>query len=410
MKSLLIFLFCFFFAATSSYDLRVKTGDEVFIEKYLGMIKGKRVGIITNQSGTLQNGKHIVDIFASLADVKVVAIFAPEHGIRGVIPAGKTVDDSVDEKTKIPLYSLYGKITKPTPEMLRGIDVLIYDIQDVGARFYTFISTLDLTLEAAAENNIKYIVLDRPDMLRADLVDGPVLDDSLRSFIGIQLIPSVYGMTPSELATMINDEHWLKNGVKANLTVIKMENYERKMWYDETGLKWITPSPNLPNMNAVENYPGLVLLEGTNISEGRGTEYPFENIGAPFIDSQKLIYLLEQQQLPGVRFEPIDFTPHSLPRASEPKYDGTLCHGIKITVTDRNIFEPVKMGVTIIWAIHKLYPDSLRFRDTVFDRLSGTKQVRLVLMSGDSPKTIFSKWNDGIENFLKIREKYLIYK
>ncbi len=419
----LILLSSYVLTARCLCQSRIITGDEVFVEKYLSLIEGKNVGIITNQTGFLprvqlpnnesslgQDRRHIVDVLSKIPSVKVVAIFAPEHGIRGDSPAGGSVADSIDEKTGIRIYSLYGKMTKPTPEMLKRIDVLIYNIQDVGARFYTFISTLDLTLEAAAENHVKYIVLDRPDMVRADLVDGPILVDSLRSFVGIQPIPSVYGMTPGEFATMINDEHLLTNGVKANLTVIKMENYKRSMWYDQTGLDWITPSPNLPDLNSIEVYPGNVLLEGTNVSEGRGTEHPFETIGAPFIDSQKLLDLLDQHHLGGVKFEAVEFTPHPLPWASEPKYNGELCHGVKITVIDRDIFKPVEMGVTLIWAIHKLYPDGFRFHDAEFDRLSGRTNLRTDLMAGKSLDRILGEWNKEIRNFEKIRAKYLLYK
>jgi len=203
-------LFAVAFALQVHAQGRVKTGDEVFVEKYLGLIKGKGVGIITNHSGTLQDGRHIADVLAKLPDVRVVALFGPEHGIRGTTSDGKPIENTVDQQTGIPVYSLFGQTFKPTPEMLKGIDVLIYDIQDVGVRFYTFISTLDLSLEAAAENHIRFIVLDRPDMLRADFVDGPVLIDSLSSFVGIQPIPSVYGMTPGEFATMINEAHMLK--------------------------------------------------------------------------------------------------------------------------------------------------------------------------------------------------------
>jgi uncharacterized protein YbbC (DUF1343 family) len=415
--SLLIFLYAFPLAFSSPGQSRVKTGDEVFVENHLEMIKGKKVGIITNQSGILQaadsahrNGRNIIDVLSNLPGTKVVAIFAPEHGIRGVQSAGEYTNDSVDERTGIRIYSLYGKTTKPSPAMLKGINVLIYDIQDVGARFYTFVSTLDLTLEAAAENHIKYIVLDRPDMLRADLIDGPILVDSLRSFVGIQPIPGVYGMTPGELATMINDEHMLKDGVKADLTVIKMKNYERRMWYDETGLKWIKPSPNLPDMNSIELYPGSVLIEGTNISEGRGSEHPFESVGAPFIDSQRLVRLLARQHISGAKFDPVEFTPHSFPWASKPKFDGELCHGVKITVVDRNIFKPVEMGVILVWAIYKLYPHEFRFDAANFDRLCGTRDIRLALTSGKSPKMIFTKWNTGMVEFEKLHAKYLLYK
>ena len=411
MKFILVmFLFIFLFISFSLCQSRVKAGDEVFVEKYLGLIKGKRIGIITNQSGVLRDGRHVIDVLAKDPDTKVIGIFTPEHGLRGAASAGQSVNDTLDESTGIRIFSLYGKTTKPTPEMLKGIDILIYDIQDVGSRFYTFISTLDLTLEAAAENHIKYIVLDRPDMLQANLIDGPVLIDSLRSFVGIQPIPSIYGMTPGELATMINDEQMLNGGVKADLTVIKMENYKRSLWYDQTGLKWITPSPNLPDMNSVEVYPGNVLIEATNISEGRGTTHPFENVGAPFIDSEKLIELLKMQGIAGVKFEPITFTPQPLPWAAKPKYSGELCHGVKITVIDRDNFKPVEMGVTIVWAIHKLYPGEFKFNAAAFDRLCGTPNVRQELIAGKSPSTIFLEWNRGLKVFEKRRAEYSFYK
>ncbi len=389
---------------------QVKAGDDVFVAKYLNLIKGKTVGIITNQSGRLQDGKYLVDVLAKIPDVKVVGLFAPEHGIRGEASAGAKVSGSVDAKTGIPIYSLYGQTKKPTPKMLKGIDVLIYDIQDVGTRFYTFISTLYLSMEAAAENHVEFIVLDKPDMLRPDMVDGPVLADSLESFVGIQPIPSVYGMTPGELATMFNDNGMLKGGVKANLRVIRMTGYRRDMWYDQTGLKWVTPSPNLRDMNAVELYPGMVLIEATNTTEGRGTNHPFEKIGSPYINSNQLVALLEKQHVPGVEFKPTSFTPRPLPGASEPKYTGKLCHGIMMNVTDRNIFRPVEWGVTVVWALHKLYPEKFKFRDEYFDLLAGTTTVRKMITAEDTPGEIIASWQAGTKRFEKMREKYLLYK
>ena len=403
-------LFAVAFALQVHAQGRVKTGDEVFVEKYLGLIKGKGVGIITNHSGTLQDGRHIADVLAKLPDVRVVALFGPEHGIRGTTSDGKPIENTVDQQTGIPVYSLFGQTFKPTPEMLKGIDVLIYDIQDVGVRFYTFISTLDLSLEAAAENHIRFIVLDRPDMLRADFVDGPVLIDSLSSFVGIQPIPSVYGMTPGEFATMINEAHMLTGGIKADLQVVRMENYKRSMWYDQTGLKWVKPSPNLPDMNAVEVYPGSVLIEATNVSEGRGTDHPFETIGAPFIDGKKLASLMNAQHLTGVKYEPTVFTPHSYPWANEPKYEGQRCYGVKIIVTNRNIFKPVEAGVYLVWAIKEVAPEKFKFYPQEFDRLAGTPKVRLQLDAGESPKKIISEWVKESKKFEKLRAKYLLYK
>ncbi len=398
------------FAIQVAAQERVKTGDEVFVQKYLNLIEGKSIGIITNQSGEMQDGRHIVDVLAHVPGIKLVALFAPEHGIRGKASAGEDISSGIDKQTGVPVYSLYGKTKKPTPQMLKGIDVLIYDIQDVGTRFYTFISTLDYCLEAAAENHIKFIVLDKPDMLRADLVDGPTLVDSLRSFVGIQPIPSVYGMTPGELATMMNDDGMLKGGVKADLTVIRMENYRRNMWYDETGLKWIVPSPNLPDMNAVEVYPGNVLLEATNVSEGRGTEHPFEIIGAPYVDSGKLVSLLDKQRLSGVTFQPAEFIPRALPAAGQPKYLGELCHGVKVVVTGRDSLKPVEMGVSIVWAIRKLYPQKFKFIPSYFDKLAGTSSVRSMLEDGTPPVEIFASWRNDNKRFESLREKYLLYR
>ncbi len=409
-RSLSILILLFSVALNVPAQQRVKTGDEVFVEKDLNLIKGESIGIITNQSGEMQDGRHIVDVLSKLPGVKLVALFSPEHGIRGKASAGEEVSSGFDKKTGVPVYSLYGKTKKPTPQMLKGIDVLIYDIQDVGTRFYTYISTLDYCLEAAAENHIKFIVLDKPDMLRANLVDGPVLVDSLRSFVGIQPIPSVYGMTPGELATMMNNGGMLEGGVQAELAVVRMENYKRNMWYDETGLKWVTPSPNLPDMNAVEVYPGNVLLEATNVSEGRGTKHPFETIGAPYIDSKKLISLLKSQNLEGVTFRPFEFAPRSFPWAVKPKYEGELCHGIKVIVTGRDSFKPVETGVTIVWAIRKLYPGEFKFIPSYFDRLAGTSSVRSMLENGATPDKIFASWQNDIRKFDILREKYLLYR
>ncbi len=413
MRKLLLLFIPLFVAFSVSPILargKVKTGDEVLVEKYLSLIKGKTVGIITNQSGRLPDGRHIIDVLDKIPGVKLVALFGPEHGIRGKASAGEAVSSNVDKKTGVPNYSLYGKTRKPTPQMLKGIDVLLYDIQDVGVRFYTFISTLDLSLEAAAENHIEFIVLDRPDMLRSNLVDGPLLVDSLRSFIGIQPITSVYGMTPGEFATMINDAHMLKGGVKADLKVIKMENYHRDMWYDQTGLKWITPSPNLPDMNAVIVYPGNVLFEATNVSEGRGTKHPFELIGAPFINSGNLVKLLDEQHVPGVRYEPVEFTPHTFPWAIKPKYEGEVCHGVRITVTRRNVFRPVEAGVTLVWAIHKLYPDQFKLRKEGFDLRAGNPEVRTMIEEGKTPKEIIAAWQPGMKKFEEFRKQFLLYK
>jgi uncharacterized protein YbbC (DUF1343 family) len=395
---------------------RVKTGIELLLEKHFDLIKGKNVGIITNHTGRLPDGRHIVDVLHERADVKVVALFGPEHGIRGDAPDGRSIEHGVDTKTGIKVYSLYGKITKPTDEMLKGIDVLIFDIQDVGVRFYTYTSTMSLAMEAAAEHNLKYIVLDRPNPIRGVSVEGAVVHDSLKSFIGIQSIPVAHGMTIGELAKMFNEEGWLKNGVKADLTVIPIEHWKRTMWFDETGLPWVNPSPNMMALSTAIVYPGACFIEGTNLSEGRGTSNPFEYIGAPFIEGTKLATELNASKLPGVTFLPIEFTPMDIATVTtNPKYEGQKCGGVYIKVTDRNEFEPVKMGIYFLHALKKLYPNDFRWRESrsggalYIDKLTGTVTVRDMIDAGKKPWEITVLWHDELKKFKTIREKYLLY-
>ena len=389
---------------------KVKVGADVLIEKRFDLIKGKRVGIVCNHTALLSDGGHLVDVLYGRPDVKVVALFGPEHGIRGDAPDGKSIEHGMDAKTHVPVYSLYGKTTKPTDEMLKGVDVLVFDIQDIGARFYTFISTLSLAMEAAAEHHIPYIVLDRPNPIRGTWVEGPIREDSLKSFVGLQPIPVVHGMTVGELATMFNQEHWLKNGVKANLTVVKMEGWRRGMWYDETGIQWVRPSPNMPTMKTAVVYPGACLIEGTNVSEGRGTERPFEYLGAPWIDGKKLSDELNSHKLPGVKFVAVQFTPVDIERVTvDPKFEGQNCGGILINVTDRNVYEPLRTGVCLVSALKKLYPNDFAFRTQRFDRLMGVSWVREMINAGKSPEEITKRWRQDEEEFKELREKYLLY-
>ncbi|MCX8009856.1 MAG: DUF1343 domain-containing protein, partial [Ignavibacteria bacterium] len=356
------------------------------------------------------SGEHIVDFLHKTKKVTIKAIFGPEHGFRGDIPDGRSIENFQDEKTGIQVYSLYGKVRKPTPEMLDGIEVLIFDIQDVGARFYTYISTLSNCLEAAAENKIKFIVCDRPNPIGGLEVDGPILKSHLKSFVGIQPIPIQHGMTIGELAKMFNEELWLENKVKADLEIITVKNLTRNMLFDETGLKWIKPSPNMVNLDAAILYPGLCLIEGTNISEGRGTQNPFLWIGAPYIESEKLISELNKYHLPGITFNPIEFTPQSIPNMStSPKYKDTKCYGIEIRITDREKVEAVKLGLTLIYTIRNLFKEKFEFRLKSFNNLVGDEKIT-EMISNDIPlQTILTSWQQELESFKKIREKYLLY-
>ncbi|MCX6144677.1 MAG: DUF1343 domain-containing protein [Ignavibacteriales bacterium] len=390
---------------------QVKTGADLLFEKYFHLIQGKNVGLVTNHSALLSNGKHLADALHEDKRTNLVILFGPEHGVRGDAPAGATIRDDIDKKTGVTVYSLYGSINKPTKEMLKGVDVLIFDLQDVGVRFYTYISTLSYAMEAAAENNIPYIVLDRPNPIRGTWVEGFNREDSLRSFVGLHPIAIAHGMTIGELATMYNNEGWLKNGIKANLIVVKMEGWKRSMWYDQTGLNiWTKPSPNLPTLESCIVYPGTCFFEGVNISEGRGTERPFEMIGAPYIDGAKWAKMLNDYKLNGVTFEPIEFTTRSIENAVQhPKYEGQKSGGVFVKVTDRDSFEPVKAAVYMLAAAKRLYPDSLRWRDRSIDRLSGTPNFRKAIDAGMAPEKIVEMWKESVENFEAIRVMHLLY-
>ncbi len=388
---------------------KVKTGADVLVSEKLDLIKGKRVGLIVNHTAVLSNGKHLVDALNENNEVIVAALFGPEHGVRGDTTGA--VEDAIDQKTGIPLFSLYGKTYRPSKEMLEGIDVLIYDIQDVGARFYTYISTLGHVMEAAAENEIPIIVLDRPNPIRTDYIDGPVTDDTMKSFVAYAKIPIAYGVTIGELADMYNDESWLANDLKADLTVLKMKGWKHNMWYDQTGLTWIKPSPNMPFLSTAVVYTGTCLFEGTNVSEGRGTDKPFELIGSPWIDAAKVASELNSLNISGVEFEVQKYTPTIRPgNVRPPKYNDELCNGIYLKITDRDKFEPVKTGIYLLWSIKKNHPDKFEWRINSIDRLSGTVQVRKMLDGGKSPEEIFSTWEKNLNIFKAIREKYLLYQ
>ena len=390
---------------------QVKTGADLLFQKYFHLIQGKNVGLVTNHSALLSNGKHLADALHEDKRTNLVVLFGPEHGFRGNAPDGDAIQDSIDKKTGVRTYSLYGTINKPTKEMLKGVDVLLFDLQDVGVRFYTYISTLSYAMEAAAENNIPFIVLDRPNPIRGTWIEGFNREDSLRSFVGLHPIVIAHGMTIGELATMYNNEGWLKNGIKAHLTVVKMEGWNRSMWYDQTGLKiWTKPSPNLPTLKSCVVYPGTCFFEGVNISEGRGTEKPFEMIGAPYIDGTKWAKMLNEYKLNGVTFEPIEFTTRSIENAVQhPKYEGQKSGGVFIKVTDRDSYEPVKVAVYMLAAAKKLYPDSLRWREHSIDRLSGTPKFRKAIDAGMAPGKIVEMWKESVGNFEAMRVMHLLY-
>ncbi len=388
---------------------RVRFGAEMIVEKHLELLAGKRVGIICNHTSLLPNGTHLVDTLISLG-VKVTALFGPEHGIRGMSAAGVKVERDFDAKTKLPVYSLYGKEKKPTPEMLQNVDMLLFDIQDVGARFYTYASTMAYAMEAAAENNKSFVVLDRPNPVNGIDIEGPVLDSAFKSFVGLFPIPIRHGLTLGELAKMIVGEKWLGEKSNVDLTVIPMEGWKREMWYNETGLPWIPSSPNMKTLATATVYPGTCLFEGTNVTEGRGTLKPFEYIGAPWIDADTFSVKLHQLNIPGVRFEPIQFIPQADSIAvPNPKYKGVECGGVFVHITNRTTFQPVHAALNMLLTILELYSDKLQFQPSSFDRLAGTSEFRASLLN-DNSNALSDKVEQSLIQYREMRERYILYK
>ncbi|WP_226643666.1 exo-beta-N-acetylmuramidase NamZ domain-containing protein [Mesobacillus subterraneus] len=389
-----------------SQDLKkFKVGAEALLEDHRDLIEGKRVGLITNPTGVDQNLNSVVDLLFNDPDVELTALYGPEHGVRGSAQAGAYVEYYIDEKTQLPVYSLYGKTKKPTPDMLENVDVLLFDIQDVGTRFYTYIYTMAYAMEAAKENDIPFIVLDRPNPLGGVKVEGPVLESEYKSFVGNYEIPLRHGMTVGELAMLFNKEF----NIGADLTVVEMDRWKRTMNYDETPLEFVMPSPNMPTLDTAFVYPGAALIEGTNVSEGRGTTKPFELIGAPFINSDDLSAELNSLNLPGVKFRAASFTP------TFSKHAGQLSHGIQIHITDHESFEPIVTGLHIVKTIHDLYPEDFKFRAedskgiSFFDLLTGNGWIREEIEAGTSVEEIQAMWQDELKEFKQVREKYLLY-
>lgn len=391
-------------------DKRVKIGAERLFEKeYFQLIKGKRIGLITNHTGVLPNNEHLVDLLHENPETDLKLLFGPEHGIRG--EQDTHVADSKDTKTGLPVISLYGKIQKPTPEMLEQVDILIFDIQDIGARYYTYIRTMLFAMEAAAENNLPYIVLDRPNPIGGIEFAGPI-GEPFNEVTNIESLPVVHQMTIGELATMFNREREKAGKSPADLKVISLENYHRKSYFEETGLPWIKPSPNMLNLTTALLYPATCLLEGTNISEGRGTLQPFEFIGAPWIKADKLSELLNSYNLPGVRFSPESFKPDSLVdgiKIYPPKFMGQEIPAVKISITNRDELKPVELGIYVLYALKSQYPDEFEWKEKRIDHLLKTSTVRELLDKGQSPEFIIGEWKEELEHFQKQREKYLLY-
>lgn len=354
-------------------------------ELYLPLLKEKNVGVVANQASTFA-GVHLVDTLLN-SGINVVRIFSPEHGFRGLADEGAAIASGIDAKTGLPIVSLYGKNKKPTAEQLQGIDILLFDLQDVGVRFYTYISTMTYVMEAATENDIPVIVLDRPNP-NGFYVDGPVLEPEFSSFVGMHQVPVVYGLTIGEYAEMVNGEHWLKDSVQCELTVIQMRNYVRNAIYRLP----VKPSPNLPNWQSVYLYPSLCFFEGTDVSVGRGTDIPFQVYGHPQMA------------------DAFSFTPRTAAGHNAPLYSDKECHGKDLTGYANN-FKKNKQRIQLQWIIdaRKQLKDDDKFFNNYFEKLAGVKSLREMINGGVPEDEIRASWQDGIDKYLKIREKYLIY-
>jgi len=376
-------------------DGQTLNGIDVLRADGFKILKGKRIGLVTNHTGRARTGEATIDLMAASKDFTLVALFSPEHGIRGILD--EKVDSAKDEKTGLPIYSLYGKTMRPADEMLQGIDTMVVDLQDIGARFYTYTTTMAYVMEEAAKRKIAVVVLDRPNPIGGAQIEGPTLDKSELGFTAYLPMPIRHGMTLGELALLFNGE----NKIGADLTVVEMKNWNRDAWYDLTGLPWVNPSPNMRNMVAASLYPGIGAIEASNLSVGRGTDSPFEQLGAPWIDGPRLATELNRRNLPGVRFYPITFTPASS------RYANELCRGVFIIVTDRDRMRPVRVGLEVASALYGLFPGP--FEVDKVGRLFGGDTVRRIRGSED-PGTASVAWARAESQWRLLRAKYLRYR
>lgn len=408
-----LLLFAVFAAVLPSYAASpVKVGAEVFLDGSAAEFYGKRVGLITNHSAMV-NGTHLIDLLHAGGKVHVVALFAPEHGLRGLKEDGVKIGDQLDERTGVPVYSLYGHAKKPTPETLHGLDCLLFDIQDIGSRFYTYISTLGLAMQAAAAAHIPFVVLDRPNPVGGEYVAGSMVEKGFGSFVGEYPIPVAHGLTIGELALMIKGERMLPGLEDLDLRVIRMEGWHRGMQWSETGLGWVRTSPNIPDWETALLYPGLCFLEATAASEGRGTLVPFRVAGFPGINAADLAARLNGRHLPGVVFEPTLFTPRSIPGMSSwPKFRDREVAGVRLIITNPDTYRPVETGIHLLSALYCAlnHEERLHFFHTVgFDQLAGTDSLRKSIQAGATPEEIIAAWKAGVEEFVEKRRKYLLY-
>ncbi len=393
-------------------NVKVKTGIEVLKDTNFEILKGKKVGLVTNASGVDSRLKSTADILFEAPEVDVVALFGPEHGIRGTVEGGEKVENQKDEKTGLPVYSLYGKTRKPTKEMMEGLDAIIYDIQDIGCRSYTFISTMGVVMEAAAENGVEMIVLDRPNPLTGNKVEGCIVEDQYISFISKFKIPYVYGLTCGELAKMLNEEKMLTDGVKCNLTVVEMDGWKRDMTFEETGLPWVPTSPHIPHKDSPYYYvvSGIVGELRDVVSIGVGYTIPFQAFATEWIDAQNLTDKMNSYNLPGVIFRPIHYKPYYA------FGKGTGLSGVQIHIVDFNKVELMKIQLYFLKAVHELYPDKNPLEMTkghmsAFNKALGTTKIQEIMEESDYDMNKVEEYLDkDLKSFTSVSSKYFLYK
>lgn len=378
----------------------VRAGIDVLLEDSLHLVAGKRVGLITNQTGVDAEGRSTIDRLFEHPDVELVTLFAPEHGIRGNADPGEAIDDGVDSSTGVSIQSLYGAVRSPTPEMLEGVDILVTDYQDIGARYWTYVSTMTLAMEAAGELRIPFLVLDRPNPI-GGATQGNVLDPPFATFVGRHPVPMRHGMTPGELARYVRGEL----GVDVELYVAPADGWRRDMSFAETGLPWIQPSPNMPNVESATHYPGVCLFEGTNLSVGRGTSIAFQHVGAPWLDGEALARTMNGYGLAGVRFEATSFTPRS---PGDGKFDGVEVSGVRLIATSTD-YDPTEAAIALLIEAYRMSGEEWRWLRSHFDRLAGTDQIREAITAGAGVEGVREGWDEALADFMRAREPYLIY-
>jgi uncharacterized protein YbbC (DUF1343 family) len=389
-------------------ETRVLPGLEVLLRDSAHLVRGRRVGFVTNQSAVTREGESGIDWLHRAPDVNLVALYGPEHGLRGGIEGGVRIEGGRDAATGLPVHSLYGRVQRPTPEMLRGVEVLLFDMQDIGARPYTFVWTMAMAMEAAAQQNIPFVVLDRPNPITGRM-EGPLMQMEMRNvgqpITGYYPVPLRHGMTVGEVARYINGEY----DVGAQLHVVPAAGWREGAWFDETGLPWIDPSPNIRSLEAALNYAGVVLLEATNLTVGRGTDAPMSYVGAPWLNTPVLLERVTRYDLPGVRLDTVRFTPRG-PEGAWVPFRNENVRAVRLQVTDRDAYRPVWTTLVLMHEIRNLHPNQFRITNEGFTQMMGSRWARQAFDRREDPHTIWQRWEQENAEWARIRDRYRLYR